>query len=115
MFAQRVLLIVLCTFTGVFSTDDFAAQRFRGHVKKVGNKFQIVTGLESTYVQPTSELNYIPANGFWDQNYNKTGWSVLEIKTSGNQSDIDQAYSAGLLEGQLTHGKTLLFDQSVGR
>jgi hypothetical protein len=63
-----------------------------------------VTTLADSYKEPSSNVDDILASGSWNENYNITGWSVLEIKTSENQTNIDQAYSAGLLEGQFTQG-----------
>ncbi len=52
--------------------------------------------------EPDIHTDNILAIEFWNQIYNITGWSVLEIKITENQTNIDQVYSAGLLEGQFT-------------
>jgi hypothetical protein len=108
MFTKYFVFIVLSTLTLASANDDPSLHRFRGHVIKNGEKYDIVTGLESSYQPPTINANKVLATGFWDQTYNITGWSVLEIKTSENQTNFDQAYSAGLLEGQLTRGEIVL-------
>lgn len=36
------------------------------------------------------------------ENYNTTGWSILEIESNVNSKDGHQAYAAGFLEGKLT-------------
>ena len=104
MFAQYAVLLVLVTLAISLPNEDPASQRFRGHITKKNDQFEIVTALEHDYKQPDASVNNLVANGFWDQTYNTTGWSVLEIKTWENQSNVDQAYSAGLLEGRLTQG-----------
>jgi hypothetical protein len=104
MHVIQTLLLVLSTVCVVRAVDDLAAHRFRGHVSKFDGKYQVITSLADVYVEPKDEKGTVLANGFWDQTYNITGWSVLEIRTFDNQSNIDQAYSAGLLEGQLTRG-----------
>lgn len=78
--------------------------RFRGHVSKIDGKYEVVTTLAGSYEEPSTNVGGILATGSWNENYNTTGWSVLEIKTSENQTNVDQAYSAGLLEGQFTQG-----------
>jgi hypothetical protein len=103
MFAQYVVLIVLSTFTLTLANDDPSLNRFRGHVLKTDGKYEIVTALETNYKGPTSTDNVL-AIGQWEQNYNVTGWSVLQIITQENQTNLEQAYAAGLLEGQLTQG-----------
>ena len=63
-----------------------------------------MTTLADSYKEPDSNVDNVVASGSWNQTYNITGWSVLEIKTSENQTNIDQVYSAGLLEGRFTQG-----------
>ena len=104
MFAHCFVFVVLSTLTLILANDDPSFHRFRGHVLKKDGKYEIVTALESSYTQPDENENSILATGIWDQNYNETGWSVLEIKTADNETNMDQAYSAGLLEGQFTRG-----------
>ena len=106
MFRPSLLFIVLSTWAITASADDLSANRYRGHVRKVDGKFEIITGLASTYEQPNRDVEDIPVSAFWDEIYNKTGWSILEIQTFSNQSDFDQVYAAGLVEGRLTSGKT---------
>jgi hypothetical protein len=106
MFVQFIVLTVLST-CAIGLADDSALHRFRGHISKINGKFESVVALESAYKEPNHYAENVVATGFWDQTYNVTGWSILEIKTYENQSNADQAYSAGLLEGQLTRGETL--------
>lgn len=107
MFALYLVLIVLSTFSLTIAKDDLSVNRYRGHVLKTNGKFKIVTALEKFYKEPNVDDGATIAQGFWDQNYNTTGWSVLEIKTLDNYSNIDQVYAAGLLEGQLTRGREI--------
>jgi len=104
MFAQCLVFVVLSTFALTLANDDPSPHRFRGHILKKDGKYEIVTALEDSYIEPDYNVDIVLAAGHWDQSYNETGWSVLEIKTFDNQTNIDQAYSAGLLEGQLTRG-----------
>ncbi|CAF1458588.1 unnamed protein product [Rotaria magnacalcarata] len=102
MFAQYFVLFVLSTCTLISANDDLSSQRFRGHVLKTNGKYEIVTALATSYKEPNKLEDHVLATGFWDQTYNKTGWSVLEIQTLDNETNFDQAYSAGVLEGQFT-------------
>lgn len=102
MLARCLLLLVLSTVT--LANDGPSSGRFRGHVLKKNGKYEVVTASEELYRGPLS-TDVTAAVAFWDQNYNITGWSVLEIETSENQSNIDQVYAAGLIEGQITRGK----------
>ena len=104
MFAQCLVFVVLSTFTLTLANDDPSLDQFRGHILKNNGKYEIVTALAGSYTEPDSNTNDIVATGYWNQTYNITGWSVLEIKTVENQTNIDQVYSAGLLEGHLTRG-----------
>lgn len=104
MFAQCSVLIALLVLAVASATDDPSLQRYRGHVLKKNGRYEIVSALASAYNEPDHSVDNVLATGFWDQTYNITGWSVLEIKTLDNQTNFDQAYSAGLLEGQLTRG-----------
>ena len=104
MFAQCLVLVVLSALTLTLANDDPALHQFRGHVSKNNGKYEIVTALAGSYKEPDSNTDNVLAIGFWNQTYNTTGWSVLEIKTTENQTNIDQVYSAGLLEGQFTRG-----------
>ena len=102
MFGQYLAFVVLTIFTVALANDDPSVHRFRGHVLKINGKYEIVTTFTNSYKEPSINVDNILATGSWDENYNITGWSVLEIKTSENQTNVDQAYSAGLLEGQFT-------------
>jgi hypothetical protein len=104
MFAQCLAFIVLCALTLTLANNNLSLHQFRGHVLKVNGKYEIVTTLADSYKEPNSNVDNILASGSWNQTYNITGWSVLEIKTSENQTNIDQVYSAELLEGQFTKG-----------
>jgi hypothetical protein len=109
MFTQCLVFFVLSTLTLTFANDDPALHRYRGHILKKAGTYQIVTGLETSYKEPNANVDIVLANGFWDETYNITGWSVLEIATSNNQTNADQVYSAGLLEGQFTRGENFWF------
>ena len=102
MFVKCFVFVALFLFTS--ANDDPSFQRYRGHIVKKNGKYEIVTALAHDYKEPNSNVDNVLATGFWDQTYNITGWSVLEIKTLESQTNFDQAYSAGLLEGQLTRG-----------
>ena len=104
MFAQCLVFVVFSTVTLALANDDLFLQRFRGHILKTNGKYEIVTTLVDSYKVPDDNADNVLATGSWDENYNITGWSVLEIKTAENQTNIDQVYSAGLLEGQFTRG-----------
>jgi hypothetical protein len=104
MFAQCFVFVVFSALTLALANDDLSLHRFRGHILKTNGKYEIVTTLADAYKEPSSNADNVLAFGSWDENYNVTGWSVLEIKTSENQTNIDQVYSAGLLEGQFTQG-----------
>jgi hypothetical protein len=111
MFAQCLVLVVLTASTLTFANDDLSFQRFRGHILKKNGKYEIVTAVAGAYKEPDRSVDNVLTTGFWDQTYNITGWSVLEIETSSNQTNVDQAYSAGLLEGQFTRGLILVFSK----
>ena len=100
MFAQ-CLFVLLVLSTSTLANDDPSLGQFRGHILKNNDKYEIVTALAGDYKEPLITDN-VPATGFWDQNYNITGWSVLEIETYENQTNVEQVYAAGLLEGQFT-------------
>ncbi len=104
MFAQCLVFVVLSTIAFTHANDDPSLHQFRGHVLKTNDQYEIVTALASAYKEPDADADNVLATGSWDQTYNTTGWSVLEIRTPENQSNIDQVYSAGLLEGKLTRG-----------
>ncbi|CAF3461697.1 unnamed protein product [Rotaria socialis] len=102
MFAQYFVLFVLSTCTLISANDDLSSQRFRGHVLKTNENYEVVTALATSYKEPNKLEDHVLATGFWDQTYNTTGWSVLEIQTLDNETNFDQAYSAGVLEGQFS-------------
>lgn len=102
MFKSIFLCIVLGTLLTKANDDELALHRFRGHVKKENGRFEIITSLAHTYKHPDLNVEDVPVAASWDQTYNVTGWSILEIETFVNHTDIDQAYAAGLIEGQLT-------------
>jgi hypothetical protein len=104
MFAQCLVFVVFTILTLAVANDHPSLHQFRGHVLKINGKYEIVTTLADSYKELSSNLDNVLASGSWNENYNITGWSVLEIKTSENQTNVDQAYSAGLLEGQFTQG-----------
>jgi hypothetical protein len=104
MFAQCLVFVALNALTFTLANDDPALHQFRGHILKNNGKYEIVTALVDSYKEPSSNTDNVLAIGLWNQTYNITGWSVLEIKTTENQTNIDQVYSAGLLEGQFTRG-----------
>lgn len=104
MFAQYFVLLVFSALTLALPYDDFSLHQFRGHVLKNNGNYEIVTALADSYEEPDNYADHVLATGFWSENYNITGWSVLEIRTFENQTNIEQVYSAGLLEGRLTRG-----------
>ena len=104
MFAQCLVFVVFSAVTLTLANDDPSLHRFRGHILKTNGTYEIVTTLTDSYKEPDGNADNVLATGYWDQTYNITGWSVLEIKTAENQTNIDQVYSAGLLEGQFTQG-----------
>jgi hypothetical protein len=111
MFAQCLVFVLLSTFTSTLANDeDQSFHQFRGHILKNNGKYEIVTASVDSYLEPDISMDNVLATGFWDQTYNTTGWSVLEIQTFDNQTNIDQAYSAGLLEGELTRGSILFLN-----
>ena len=103
MFAQYFVLIVLSTFTVTLANADPSSQGSCGHILKNNDRYEFVTAPASTYKQ-ANIANDALATGCWNQTYNSTGWSVLEIKTFDNHSNAEQVYAAGFLEGQLTRG-----------
>lgn len=104
MFCHCFVFTAFTIVTFALANDDPSLHQFRGHVLKINEKYEIVTALADSYKEFSSDVDNILASGSWDENYNITGWSVLEIKTSQNQTNVDQVYAAGLLEGQLTRG-----------
>lgn len=44
------------------------------------------------------------ATGYFEDTFNKTGWSVLSINTNNKYYNTDQMYAAGYLEAYLTKG-----------
>lgn len=100
MFAPCLLFLFVLS-TSTLANDDPSLSRFRGHVVKNNDNYEIVTALENQYKEPLITDN-VPATGYWDPTYNTTGWSVLEIETYQNQTNVEQVYAAGLLEGQFT-------------
>ena len=103
MFAQYFVLIVLSTFTLTLANDDPSSEGSCGRILKINDRYEFVTVSTSAYEELTTGDDAL-AFGCWNQTYNSTGWSVLEIKTFGNHSNLEQVYAAGLLEGQLTRG-----------
>lgn len=68
---------------------------------KQDDQFKIVSvGAKDLKIQPFKD--WTAKAVFNGNDYNSTGWSVLEIETNEEAKDCDQAYSAGLLEGQTT-------------
>ncbi|CAF4724635.1 unnamed protein product, partial [Rotaria sp. Silwood2] len=108
MFAKCLVFAVFSTLTLALANDDLFLYRFRGHILKTNGKYEIVATLADSYKEPDGNADNVLATGSWDQTYNITGWSVLEIKTAENQTNIDQVYSAGLLEGQFTQELTCM-------
>jgi len=104
MFAHYLVFTVFSTVTFALTNDDLSLHQYRGHIIKNNGEYQTVIELARSYQEPDSLADNVVAIGIWNQTYNVTGWSILEIKTSENHTDIDQVYTAGLLEGQFTHG-----------
>lgn len=107
MLMKLLVILLLATNALCLLNDGRLENRFRGHVTKANGQFEVITALESEYDKFENNLQDSVATAFWDQTYNITGWSVLEIRTFANGSNQDQAYAAGLLEGQLTKSKIL--------
>lgn len=65
------------------------------------NKFKVVKlAAKNLEYEPYRDWS---AKAMWNGNdYNSTGWSLLEIETNEKAKDFDQAFSAGLLEGSTT-------------
>ena len=105
-------MLVQCLVFAVFNTltlvsanhDGLSLQQYRGHILKNNGKYETIIALVDSYKAPNSYADDVIAIGSWNQTYNITGWSVLEIKTSENQTNVDQVYAAGLLEGKFTKG-----------
>lgn len=108
MFTQYFILVVLSTFALSLTNGDPLLQNYRGHVVKTDGKYEIVAESIDSYKERNVGADVL-AVADWNPGYNETGWSVLEVKTYGNQSNVDQAYAAGLIEGYLTRGKIKLF------
>lgn len=105
MFVQCLVFVVYSTLTLVSANhDDLSLQQYRGHILKNNGKFEAIIALADSYKAPASYADDVIATGSWNQTYNITGWSVLEIKTSESQTNVDQVYAAGLLEGKFTKG-----------
>ena len=104
MFAHCLLFYLLSTFALTLANDDLSASTVTGQVIKSNGQYVVTTNQTNASTAFDLNADIVVATGLWDTNYNTTGWSVLEIKTVGNQTDVDQAYAAGLLEGYLTQG-----------
>lgn len=109
MFAQYLVFVAFSTLTLALANDDLSLHQYRGHILKNNDQYETVITLANSYKESDSRVDNVVATGSWNQTYNVTGWSVLEIKTSENHTDIDQVYSAGLLEGQFTQGHIRFF------
>lgn len=92
-------VFVVCSIFSLTSARDY-----RGHILKRNGKYETIITLANAYKAPPSYADNVVANGALNQTYNATGWSVLEIKTSDKFTNLEQAYAAGILEGQLTQG-----------
>lgn len=68
---------------------------------KNDEKIEIKTiGVKNLDIEPSK--NWIAKAIYDADNYNKTGWSTLEIETNVEDDNDHQAYAAGYLEGKLT-------------
>lgn len=104
MGAYYYLILLVLSIVSIELIHADSVNLFRGHVTKANNVFEVYSARNDSYIPPNATENII-AQGFWDQSYNETGWSVLEIKTTENQTNADQVYAAGLLEGKITQGR----------
>jgi hypothetical protein len=104
MFANCLVFLLFTTFTSTLAKDGLSNHHYRGHILKNNGKYETVITSADFYKVPSRYADDVIATGACNQTYNVTGWSVLEIKTSENFTNIDQAYAAGLLEGHLTQG-----------
>ena len=115
MLLKCLVVFFVGTFILTFAKDDLRNHQYRGHILK-NNKgsYETVILLGDFYETSSHYTDDVIATGTFNQTYNVTGWSILQIKTSENFSNIEQAYAAGLLEGQFTHGAFLfLFPYSI--
>lgn len=109
MFVKCLVVVLFSTFISTFAKDDLHNHQYRGHILKNKGNYETVITLADFYEAPSDYTDDVIATGAFNQTYNVTGWSILQIKTSENFSNIEQAYAAGLLEGQFTHGTILFF------
>ena len=101
MFGLRFVFITVCL---ALVQSNASLHRYGGHIRKIDEKYETIIALANIYTKPNLGDNGVVATGFWDESYNVTGWSVLEIETARNYTNIDQVYAVGLLEGQFTRG-----------
>jgi len=109
MYVKFLVVILFSTFISTFAKDDLRNHQYRGRILKNKGSYETVIALADFYETPSDYTDDVIATGAFNQTYNVTGWSILQIKTSENFSNIEQAYAAGLLEGQFTHGTILFF------
>ena len=104
MFGSYIIFLAFIAVNGKSSLNHY-----HGHILKVNGEYEAVIGLANSFVERDDTMSEPVATGFFNQTYNVTGWSILEIQTSQNFSNIDQAYAAGLLEGRFTQGSRNYF------
>ena len=111
MFDNWVIFFVFTVGTFVSTNAEASSvNQYHGRILKINGKYETIIGLADSFsTEHDGTMNEPVATGFFDQTYNLTGWSILEIKTSQNFSNIDQAYAAGLLEGRFTQGSRNYF------
>ena len=112
MLLKCLVVFSVSTFILTFAKDDLRNHQYRGHILKNKGSYETVILLGDFYETSSHYTDDVIATGTFNQTYNVTGWSILQIKTSENFSNIEQAYAAGLLEGQFTHG-AFLFPFSI--
>lgn len=99
-----LIFLVFSAITSALTIEDPSLHRYSGHISKTNDTFSSSITLRNVHQKCLVNNDDAVATGFWDENYNVTGWSVLEIRTSDNFTNIDQVYAAGLLEGTFTRG-----------
>ncbi|KAL0868828.1 hypothetical protein ABMA27_007189 [Loxostege sticticalis] len=97
---KYIFLCLFCLFIGTESKY--------GYVTWVGNKAEITV---SDYFADIPDVHVAKAT--FSNEVNNTGWAFLELHTSGDSSDEQQAYAAGYLEGFLTRDLIWMHWQNV--
>jgi len=85
---QLVFLIVVAVLTGISEASKQLSITWNDKT----NSFDLTRGRVENYIALADFSNDV----------NTTGWAYLEISTNPHHDDLDQAYTAGLMEGLLT-------------